>query len=240
MTCESAHGGRFRLLMPAFRLGLMLWLTALALSGMPCSALDAALMQTAAQRLGPSAVSALPSLQAMLNGLQSLPDSDRLVIVNRYFNERIAFAEDIDVWGEEDRWASPLETLAKGRGDCEDYAIAKYASLLAAGVQPSRLRLVYVRAIVTPSAADPAGSVATARSHMVLAYQASPSEQPMILDNLLQTVLPASARPDLSPVFSFSTEGLWTGDGATSAGDPLARLSRWREVWNKVRIEGFL
>ena len=46
----------------------------------------------------------------------------------------------------DDYWASPLETLDKGRGDCEDYAIAKYFSLLAAGVPVARLRLVYVRA----------------------------------------------------------------------------------------------
>ena len=218
----------------------MLSLTALTLGGLPCSAWDAALMQAAAQRLGPPAVAALPSLHTMLQGLQSLPDIDRLGVVNRYFNERIAYADDIDVWGEEDRWASPLETLGKGRGDCEDYAIAKYASLLAAGVQPARLRLVYVRALIAPAAQAPAGSQPSARPHMVLAYQAGPADEPLILDNLRQAVLAASARPDLTPVFSFSTEGLWHGNGSTSAGDPLSRLSRWREVWHKVRSEGFL
>jgi len=43
-------------------------------------------------------------------------------------------------------------------------------------------------------------------------------------------VLPASQRPDLTPVFSFNDEGLWQGTGDAPAGDPLVRLSRWREV----------
>ena len=61
----------------------------------------------------------------------------------------------------------------------------------------------------------------------------------MILDNLQPDVLPAAQRPDLTPVFSFNDEGLWPGTGSTRAGDPLARLSRWREVWSRARDEGF-
>jgi predicted transglutaminase-like cysteine proteinase len=222
---------------------LTLALAVLSLCVLPTRAWDASLMQAAAQKLGPAAVSALPALHSMLASLQGMPDAERLSVVNQYFNQRIAYGEDIDVWGEEDRWASPLETLAKGRGDCEDYAIAKYASLLAAGVAPSRLRLVYVRARQAtprkPSLAE-AAAAGPGRAHIVLAYQAGPADEPLILDNLKPEVLPSSARPDLTPVFSFGTEGLWHGIGSASAGDPLARLSRWREVWNKVRVEGFL
>ena len=53
-------------------------------------------------------------------------------------------------------------------------------------------------------------------------------------------MLPASQRTDLTPVFSFSTEGLWQGVGSVSSGDPMARLSLWRELVAKVRAEGFL
>jgi len=229
--------------MLAIRHRLTLALAVLSFSVLPTRAWDASLMQAAAQKLGPSAVSALPALQAMLASLHGMADAERLAVVNQYFNQRIAFGEDIDVWGEEDRWASPLETLAKGRGDCEDYAIAKYASLLAAGVSPARLRLVYVRARLPqprrPTASE-AAAAGTGSAHIVLAYQAGQADEPLILDNLKPDVLPASARPDLTPVFSFSAEGLWHGVGTSSAGDPLARLSRWREVWNKVRVEGFL
>jgi len=54
-------------------------------------------------------------------------------------------------------------------------------------------------------------------------------------------IRPAGQRPDLSPVFSFNAEGLWQGVGSIRAnGDPLTRLSRWREVLQKARTEGFV
>jgi len=74
----------------------------------------------------------------------------------------------------------------------------------------------------------------------VLAYYAQPGAEPLILDNLRPEVLPASQRTDLTPVFSFNTEGLWQGVGAVTAGDPLVRLSLWRDLVAKVRAEGFL
>jgi len=120
----------------------------------------------------------------------------------------------------------------KGRGDCEDYVIGKYFSLIAAGMPSSRLRLVYVRAQI-------GGSDGSAQAHMVLAYYATPGAEPLVLDSLIGEIRPASRRPDLAPVFSFNSDGLWQGTGAQSAGDPLARLSRWREVLAKARSEGF-
>jgi predicted transglutaminase-like cysteine proteinase len=101
-----------------------------------------------------------------------------------------------------------------------------------AGVPVSKLRLVYVRATV----GGPGGEVL---AHMVLAYYAAPGAEPLILDNLIGEIRPASRRTDLEPVFSFNGEGLWQGVGAQSAGDPVARLSRWREVLAKARAEGF-
>ena len=103
---------------------------------------------------------------------------------------------------------------------------------MAAGVPQAKLRLVYVRAIV----GGPGGAV---QAHMVLAYYSAPGAEPLILDNLIGEIRPASRRPDLEPVFSFNSEGLWQGTGAQSAGDPVARLSRWREVLAKARAEGF-
>jgi hypothetical protein len=75
---------------------------------------------------------------------------------------------------------------------------------------------------------------------MVLAHYATPQSEPLILDNLVTEIRPASRRPDLTPVFSFNSEGLWQGAGAQSMGDPVARLSRWRDVLARARAEGFL
>lgn len=187
-------------------------------------------MLDAARRAGPLATSNVQALQAAIAAAQPQPEGARLQAINRFFNERIRYAEDIDTSGQIDRWDSPVELLARGAGDCEDYAIAKYFSLIAAGVPPARLRMVYVRA-------DQGGVV---RAHMVLAYYAQPGAEPLILDNLEPEIRSASARRDLSPVFSFNAEGLWQGTGPQAAGDPVARLSRWRDVLAKARAEGFV
>jgi len=195
----------------------------------PCLGLDNARLLEAAARLGPRAVAEAPALLQMIERAGALDEDRRLALVNSFLNQRIAFHDDSEVWGQVDYWASPLESLNKGRGDCEDYAIAKYFSLVSAGTPVAKLRLVYVRALVG----------GRSLAHMVLAYYAQPGAEPLILDNLISEVRPASQRPDLQPVFSFNSEGLWQGVGATSAGDPVARLSQWRDVLAKVRAEGF-
>lgn len=186
-------------------------------------------MLLAAQPHGSQAVAGVRALQLLLGTLAGRDDEEKLGAINQFFNRRIAFASDMEVWGQLDYWASPLEMLQKGRGDCEDYVIGKYFSLLAAGVPTSRLRLVYARAMVQ----------GVVLAHMVLAYHPTPGAEPLILDSLIGDIRLASRRPDLTPVFSFNTDGLWQGTGELRQGDPVARLSRWREVLAKARAEGF-
>jgi predicted transglutaminase-like cysteine proteinase len=66
----------------------------------------------------------------------------RLGEINRAVNLAIRPMSDLANYGEVDVWSSPLATLARGAGDCEDYAIAKMAALKAAGVPSEDLRLV--------------------------------------------------------------------------------------------------
>ena len=205
----------------------------LALLSLAPLAWDVERMSQAAQRLGPQAVQGVLALQPLLATLSQADDAARLDGVNRFFNRRIEFRDDLQVWHVEDYWASPLETLQQGMGDCEDFAIAKYFSLLATGITASQLRLVYVRLQV-------GGAGGPSQAHMVLAYYASAQAEPLILDNLVTEIRPASRRPDLTPVFSFNSEGLWQGNGSQRMGDPVERLSPWREVLRKARAEGFL
>lgn len=215
------------------RRGLVVVLVPLLLTAFSLGqAWEADRLTQAAQRAGPKALAGARALQALLAGSAELDEEARLLAVNQFFNRRIVFTDDEVVWGRTDHWASPVEMLEKGRGDCEDFAIAKYFSLLAAGVPAARLRLVYVRALVGGP-----GGVQT--PHMVLAHYAQPGAEPTILDNLIDELRPASRRPDLTPVFSFNSEGLWQGAAGAPAGDPAARLSRWREVLAKARAEGF-
>ena len=193
---------------------------------------DAERMIAAATKQGTRALAGAKALQNVMNGAADLDDAGKLDALNQFFNRRILSREDIDIWGQVDYWASPLEMMEKGAGDCEDFAIAKYFSLAALGMPVQKLRLVYVRAQI-------GGAGGTVQAHMVLAYYPAPNAEPLILDNLISDVRPASRRPDLSPVFSFNSEGLWQGVGSQAAGDPSARLSRWREVLVKARAEGF-
>lgn len=220
----------------ARRVRLRVWvgawlLAALALLPWSISAWDVDRMQAEAARHGQRAVAGVRALQGLHAELQALDELAKLRGVNDFFNRRVLFRDDAEVWGQVDYWSSPMELLEKGAGDCEDYATAKYFVLLNLGVPMAKLRLVYVRAQLG----------GTAQAHMVLAYYESPGAEPLILDNLAGEVRPASRRPDLAPVFSFNGEGLWQGVGAQAAGgDPVSRLSRWRELLAKARAEGFL
>jgi predicted transglutaminase-like cysteine proteinase len=203
----------------------------LVLPWLAAMAYDATRVMEAAAQRGPRvAEQALALLQQIERSSAQEDELQRLQEINDFFNRRVNFRDDAVTWGVPDYWASPLETLDRRAGDCEDYAIAKYFSLAAAGVPTARLRMVYVRARMQGQSL----------AHMVLAYHAQPGAEPLILDNLRPEVLPASQRSDLTPVFSFNTEGLWQGVGQVTAGDPLARLSLWRDLVAKVRKEGFI
>lgn len=195
-------------------------------------------MLRAAQAQGPQAVAGAHALQALRVSAAAREDAHRLVAIKRFANSRIVFTSDMEVWSAEDRWAGLLEMLGKGRGDCEDHVIGKYFRLIAAGTLPSRLGLAYARATLGQSAeSGPAG--ASILAHMVLAYSVRPGDDPLILDKLITVIRQASSRPERAPVFSFNAKGLCLGVNGRSACDPLARLSRWRELVASVRNEGF-
>ncbi len=215
------------------RAALLLLLAALVLVALSVHAVDTDRILKAAEKYGPTGVVNAKALQQMMLALASKDDATRIKAVNDFYNQRLAYMEDIDNWGQLDYWASPLEGLGKGAGDCEDYAIGKYFTLTTMGMPHAKLRMVYVRASI---AGAPNGFVA----HMVLAYYATPDAQPLVLDNLQPGIHPASERPDLTPVFSFNAEGLWQGVGSIRAsGDPMTRLSKWREVVQRAHQDGF-
>ena len=146
------------------------------------------------------------------------------------------FVDDMEAWNQVDYWATPMESLGHGEGDCEDFVIAKYYTLLSAGVDISQLRLIYVKAQI--GGAD-SGIV---QAHMVLAFYSAPDAEPLILDNLLGDILPASQRKDLTPVFSFNGQGIWAGiaaNGSTGAAKSTSRLSRWQDLLTRAQAEGF-
>jgi len=189
------------------------------------------LQQQLIARFGPARKPLLDDWQVLLSNARTLPEAEKLKRFNDFFNRNIAFGEDISIWGQTDYWATPLETIGRGAGDCEDFAIVKYYSLRQVGVPVSKMRLIYVKARQGNNQ----------RAHMVLAYYASPSAEPLVLDNLDPAIKPASKRPDLTPVFSFNSQGIYAGVAGTTAASAggAGKLSRWEDLMQRARAEGF-
>ncbi|MEK9720600.1 MAG: transglutaminase-like cysteine peptidase, partial [Quisquiliibacterium sp.] len=158
-----------------------LWavLLALALGPLSLAAPNLDRVQALAQeRWGPDAAALVADWRKMINSARELDETARLEAVNGFFNRRLRFEDDISVWKQNDYWASPMEFMGVGAGDCEDFAIAKYVSLMLLGVPNDKLRLIYVRAQVGGSPV----------AHMVVGYYEDPTEEPVILDNLIGSI----------------------------------------------------
>lgn len=188
------------------------------------------LQKALVERFGTASLPRFQAWRKLLAENREQPEAEKLRRVNDFFNRNINFDDDWSVWGAQDYWATPMETLGQGAGDCEDFVIAKYYSLLSLGVPVAKLRLVYVKARLS----GPGGTFQ--QGHMVLAYYTSPDAEPLVLDNLNRTILAASKRPDLLPVFSFNSNGLWQGTGRQASG---SSLSRWQDLQSRARAEGF-
>ncbi|MBY6030339.1 transglutaminase-like cysteine peptidase [Halomonas sp. DP8Y7-1] len=195
------------------------------------AALDHARMRSAmSAEFGAQGVQVLEEWLSLINRLRGADIATQLREVNDFFNRKVRWLEDRTIWRQSDYWATPLESLGRGAGDCEDYSIAKYVTLKELGIPVSKLRMIYVRARL--------GRSQITQAHMVLGYYETPSAEPLILDNIAASVSRASLRTDLDPLFSFNSSGLWAGGSTQSRADPLARLSRWRNAIDRMRRQG--
>lgn len=184
--------------------------------------LSEAVIASAERKYGHEARLRLESWLKLIAANKKKSEDEKLRIVNDFFNQ-VPFASDIDHWGVADYWATPVELLASNGGDCEDYAIGKYFTLLALGMDINKLRITYVKAPQAPNPAD--------QAHMVLTYYSRPDAIPLVLDNLVPDIRSASVRKDLTPVYSFNGEGLWLakerGSGRVGGSE---KISLWTQL----------
>jgi predicted transglutaminase-like cysteine proteinase len=118
----------------------------------------------------------------------------RFGVINRAINLAIRPTSDLAQWGVEDRWSAPLTTLATGRGDCEDYAIAKYVALKEAGVPESDVRLLIVR------------DLSVEEDHAVVAVRLE--GQWIVLDNRRFALIEDADMHRVIPLFVIDHEGV--------------------------------
>jgi predicted transglutaminase-like cysteine proteinase len=190
----------------------------------------AQILQTAEKRYGPlgPARGRIEAWSQLLQSELNQPEREQLNAVNRFFNQQLNFQDDMRIWRQTDYWATPVESLIKAAGDCEDYALAKYFSLRHLGIPSEKLRITYVKALNQNQA------------HMVLTFYSSPTADPLVLDNLIGEIRPASQRKDLLPVYAFNAEGLYLpGAHGGKRSSDSKKLSRWQDVLQKMQIEGF-
>ena len=115
----------------------------------------------------------------------------KLSHVNSFLN-KIRPKKDISSKLLLDHWATPKEFLLKGYGDCEDYVITKYFTLIELGIKKENLYFAVVDII------------GRASSHMVLLYLNNKNNTPLVLDNLSYKVVPLTYRKKLIPKFAFN------------------------------------
>ena len=148
------------------------------------------------KKYGKFAKARVDSLVKLMNSLKNAPEEEKLKKVNHFFNQ-VRYKSDMSVWGVKDYWATRMEFLGKDKGDCEDYATAKYFTLKQLGVPTSKMYLSYVKATKQKIA------------HMVLTYFETKTSVPLVLDNYNKRILPATQRPDLVPIYSFNGDSLY-------------------------------
>ena len=183
-------------------------------------------LEQAEKQYGPGARKRLLAWQELLRADRTDKDRAKIERVNRFFN-RLNFVDDALHWHKADYWATPVEFLASEGGDCEDFAIAKYFTLLDLGIDEHKLTLTYVKALKLNQA------------HMVLTYYPSPKAEPLVLDNLVEAILPSSERTDLLPVYSLNGSGLWLARqrGRGKMVGDSSRLQRWQEMLARMTKE---
>ena len=160
----------------------------------------------------------------MIQTSRNEPLLNQIKNVNDFFNE-LTYKTDLMHWKKKDYWATPFEFIGTGAGDCEDYAIGKYFSLIKLGIPEDKLRITYVIYQKANSRFE--------QAHMVLTYYHKTGAEPVILDNIDRRLQLASKRSDLKPVYSFNASGLWQAKtkGETRVGNN--NLKSWQDLMTR-------
>lgn len=154
---------------------------------------------------------------------KSLKDQENVMVklneVNDFFNEYL-HRDDIKIYKRNDYWATRKEFIIQGAGDCEDFVIAKYFTLLELGVDESKLSLLH--------------NIRKNQYHLVLAYQEDSFSDVLILDNIKRDILPLTKRNDILVLYTLEVVDL---NDETNISTNLQKISnyKWTQIYLKSK-----
>jgi predicted transglutaminase-like cysteine proteinase len=148
---------------------------------------------------------------AFIEQSRKLPKDQQLQAVNTWVNAH-AYVEDWANWGLPDYWETPREFLTRG-GDCEDFAIAKYFSLIRLGFSPADLKIVVVK------------DLKLQMFHAVLSVQRMDLPT-VLLDNQNVQIVPMAVAENYRPIYSLNGSGWWMESQPLFAGNGLTSTVR--------------
>ncbi len=152
---------------------------------------------TAISKKDPIALHRIKDYAQYIQNSQTYPQNIQLNRINFYLNRLLSQYDEVTN-KQVDHWATPKEFLTKGYGDCEDYAIIKYYSLIKLGFDEKRLFMTIVKENFYGG------------EHMVLSYFQTENAPPLILDNLSFKILDLQKRSDLTPQYFINSTGIYT------------------------------
>lgn len=144
------------------------------------------------------------------NASPGLSETELLARVNQWVNREIAYVGDDRNYRQRDHWATAEQTIARGSGDCEDFAILKMHMLRAAGVDADRMKLVLLR------------DLAANADHAFLLVETTGGK--LVLDNVTDRLYDGARPQAVRPVLSFSEDRRWVHAYRTAAASPDSRV----------------
>ncbi|MFY4760020.1 transglutaminase-like cysteine peptidase [Aliarcobacter butzleri] len=166
----------------------------------------------------------LAKYEEVRNKARNLDVNKKLTQINLFINGSLAEFDNASM-GIDDYWMTPKEFFIKGHGDCEDYVIAKYFTLLELGVKKENLY---------PAIVKVEGSTSL---HLVLLYVEDKNKSPLVLDNLSFKILPFSKRTDLTPIAAFNEIDSYTltrEKFLQKANVDWGKENKWEKLLNRV------
>lgn len=131
--------------------------------------------------------------KGFIESLRDKSAEEQVESINHFMN-KVSYISDEDNYGTGDYWATVEEFMARG-GDCEDYALAKYRSLLMLGFKASDLRIVILF------------DINKGINHAVLAVALNGAWK--ILDNQSQEVRDDKDISNYKPIYAISKSNWW-------------------------------